>query len=71
MNGVTIGNGAIIAARAVVVKDVPAYSIVLGNPAKVVKIAALDLNVIHIFSMLSQNGQELTIEFMITKVTKC
>lgn len=37
MNGVTIGNGTIIAARAVVVKDVPAYSIVAGNPAKVVK----------------------------------
>jgi virginiamycin A acetyltransferase len=37
MNGVNIGNGAIIAARAVVVKDVPAYSIVAGNPAKVVK----------------------------------
>jgi virginiamycin A acetyltransferase len=37
MNGITIGNGAIIAARAVVVKDVPAYSIVAGNPAKVVK----------------------------------
>ena len=37
MNGVTIGNGAIIATRAVVVKNVPAYSIVAGNPAKVVK----------------------------------
>jgi len=37
MNGVTIGNGAIIGTRAVVVKDVPAYSIVAGNPAKVVK----------------------------------
>lgn len=36
-NGVTIGHGAIIASRAVVVKDVPAYSIVAGNPAKVVK----------------------------------
>ena len=36
-NGVTIGDGAIIAARAVVVKDVPPYSIVAGNPAKVVK----------------------------------
>ena len=35
--GVTIGNGAIIAAKAVVIKDVPAYSIVAGNPAKVVK----------------------------------
>lgn len=37
MNGVTIGSGAIIAARAVVKKDVPAYSIVAGNPARVVK----------------------------------
>ena len=36
-NGVTIGDGAIIAAGALVVKDVPAYSIVAGNPAKVVK----------------------------------
>jgi virginiamycin A acetyltransferase len=36
-NGVTIGDGAIIAARAVVVKDVPPYAIIAGNPAKVVK----------------------------------
>lgn len=36
-NGVTIGDGAIIAAGAVVVKDVPAYAVVAGNPAKVVK----------------------------------
>lgn len=35
--GVNIGHGAIIGAGAVVVKDVPAYSIVAGNPAKVVK----------------------------------
>lgn len=35
--GVTIGDGAIIAAGAVVVKDVPPYSIVGGNPAKVLK----------------------------------
>lgn len=37
MPGVTVGNGAIIAARSVVVKDVPPYSIVGGNPAKVLK----------------------------------
>lgn len=35
--GVTIGHGAIIASRAVVVKDVPPYAIVAGNPAKIVK----------------------------------
>lgn len=36
-NGVKIGDGAIIAANAVVVKDVPPYAVVAGNPAKVVK----------------------------------
>ncbi len=37
MPGVTIGHGAIVAARAVVSGDVPPYAIVAGNPAKVVK----------------------------------
>ncbi|MBN2779204.1 MAG: CatB-related O-acetyltransferase [Bacteroidales bacterium] len=35
--GVTIGDGAVVAARAVVTKDVPPYAIVAGVPAKVVK----------------------------------
>lgn len=35
--GVTIGDGAIVAANSVVTKDVPANSIVAGNPARVVK----------------------------------
>lgn len=37
LSGVHIGEHSIVAARAVVTKDVPAYSIVAGNPAKVVK----------------------------------
>ena len=36
LSGVTIGRGAIIGAGAVVRSDVPPYSIVAGNPAKVV-----------------------------------
>lgn len=35
MGGVTIGNGAVIGAGAIVTKDVPAYAIVAGIPAKV------------------------------------
>lgn len=37
MAGVTIGDGAIIATNATVVKDVPPYTIVGGNPAKEIK----------------------------------
>ena len=37
MKGVTIGEGAIIGACSVVTKDIPPYSIAVGNPAKVVK----------------------------------
>jgi glycosyltransferase family protein len=36
LSGVTIGNGAVVAANAVVTSDVPAYAIVAGNPAKVI-----------------------------------
>ena len=34
MPGITVGDGAIIAAESVVVSDVPAYTIVGGNPAR-------------------------------------
>ena len=37
LKGVTIGENSVVAARAVVTKDVPANVVVAGNPAKVVK----------------------------------
>ena len=35
--GVTIGDGAVVAAHAVVARDVPAYAVVAGNPATIKK----------------------------------
>jgi len=37
LKGVTIGEGAIVGAGSVVTKDVPPYTIVAGNPAKVIR----------------------------------
>ncbi len=37
LKGVTIGEGAVVAAGSVVVKDVPAWTIVGGNPAQIIK----------------------------------
>lgn len=35
--GVTVGEGAIVAARAVCVRDVPAWQVVAGSPARVIR----------------------------------
>ena len=37
VSGITIGTGAVVAAGAIVTKDVPAYAIVAGNPARVLR----------------------------------
>lgn len=37
LKGVKIGNGAVIAAGSIVTKDIPANSLVGGNPAKIIK----------------------------------
>ncbi len=36
-SGVEIGDGAVISARSIVTKDVPAYAVVGGNPAEVIR----------------------------------
>lgn len=51
LSGVTISKGAIVAAGSVVTNDVPAYSIVAGNPAKIIKYR-FPLSIIQILSPL-------------------
>ena len=37
LKGVTVGEGAVIGACSVVTRDIPAYSLAVGNPAKVIR----------------------------------
>lgn len=37
MDGITIGDGAIVGAGSIVTKDIPPYAIVVGNPARILR----------------------------------
>ena len=37
LRGITVGRGAIVGAGSIVTKDVPAWTIVAGNPARVIR----------------------------------
>ncbi|WP_367390481.1 CatB-related O-acetyltransferase [Lewinella sp. LCG006] len=51
MPGVTVGDGAIIATNATVTKDVPAYAVVGGNPAKVIKMRFSDAEITRLLEL--------------------
>ena len=51
LSGVTIGDGAIIASRSVVTKDVPPYTIVGGVPAKAIKKRFSEQTISHLLKI--------------------
>jgi acetyltransferase-like isoleucine patch superfamily enzyme len=48
LSGVTIGDGAIVAANSVVTKNVPPFTIVGGNPAKLIRKRFSDEEITHL-----------------------
>jgi len=51
MPGVKIGNGAIIATKSVVTKDVPDYAIVGGNPAQIIRMRFDDVTITRLLKI--------------------
>jgi len=82
-SGVTIGQGAIIAAGAVVTKDVEAYSIVGGNPAKHIKYRfdskirekLLNIDIVKLFDGFNKCNEDMIYapltEDVLLKILEC
>ena len=75
-SGVTLGQGAIVAAGAVVTKDVEPYAIVGGNPAKVIKYRfdeklrrkMCEIDIVELFDMFDKNQENLIYDELNDKI---
>lgn len=54
--GVTIGRGAVVAAGSVVTKSVPAYAIVGGNPAKIIRMRWSPSEIVEHEHLINERG---------------
>ena len=61
LSGVNIGNGAVIGASAMVTKNVPAYSIVVGNPGEIIgtRFNAEEINILEELCWWFWNDEKL------------
>lgn len=62
--GVTIGRGAIVGANALVTKDVPPYTLVVGSPARVVRKKFFSVDVIKHEKALYPENERLSEDFL-------
>jgi acetyltransferase-like isoleucine patch superfamily enzyme len=74
LSGVSVGKGAVVAAGSVVVKDVPPYAIVGGNPAKVIKYRfspeIIEKLMVIDLTKLNENSIRENIELLYTDITE-
>ena len=62
--GIRIGNGATIAAGAVVIKNVPPYAIVVGNPGKVVGFSMTPEEIVEYEKQLYPEKERIPLEML-------
>ena len=64
LSGVTVGRGAVIGAGSVLRRDVPPYSIVFGNPAKVVSFVFTPEEMIEHEKILYSESERYSYEYL-------
>ena len=62
LSGVTIGDGAVIGAHSVIAKDVPPYTVVVGNPAVIKKYRFDEQTIIELLDIKWWDWDEETIK---------